>query len=223
MQLFFHPVEKFAFVGFLVVRAGPSLGKQMSRVTARMCQEITRRVALDDEFGACDRIFFELDDPRRAADEKQRRRGLRRIARFETICTQCGKELRLLEFDYLQARLGLPADCAGPERPHLLGYISSGTEACMDGAMVCNVLRLIYTRLNPEGVYDGKAGKDDLYRSYLQELCRKECARVPASVRLLTAREADNAGPRRCEPSQDPRNVSGAVPHGGCEMRGGEA
>jgi hypothetical protein len=59
----------------------------------------------------------------------------------------------------------------------------------MDREMVCNVLRLIYTRLNPEGVYDGKAEKDGLYRSYLNELCAKECARAPASVRLLTAGE----------------------------------
>ena len=140
-------------------------------------------------FGACDRIFLELDDPRRAADEKQRRRGVRRIARFEAICKQCGRELRLLEFDYLQARLGLPADWSGPERPHLLGCITKETEARMDGEMVCNVLRLIYTRLNPEGVYAGDAEKDGLYRVYLQELCRKECAGVPASVRLLTASE----------------------------------
>ena len=61
--------------------------------------------------------------------------------------------------------------------------------------MVCNVLRLIYTRLNPEGVYADKVEKDDLYRSYLNELCRKECARVPAAVRLLTAHEAVAGGP----------------------------
>ena len=189
MQLFLHPVEKFAFVAFLVVRAGLSLGKQMAWVASRICQEVTRTLALDKEFGACERIFLELDDPGRAADERQRRRGLKRITRFEAICRQCGRELRLLEFDYLQARLGLPADCSGPERPHLLGCISKGAEARMDGAMLRNVLRLIYTRLNPEGVYGGEAEKDGLYRSYLGELCRKECARVPASVRMRTARE----------------------------------
>jgi hypothetical protein len=188
-QLFFHPVEKFAFVGFFVVRAGLSLGKQMAWVTSRMCQEIIRQLAQDNEFGACDRMFLELDDPGRATDEKQRRRGVRRITRFEVIAKQCGRELRLLDFDYLQARLGLPADWPGPERPHLLGYVSKGAEAYMKREMVCNVLRLVYTRLNPEGVYDGKAEQDDLYRSYLQELCRKECARVPGAVRLLTARE----------------------------------
>ena len=106
----------------------------------RMCQEI-RQLALDNEFGACERMFLELDDPARAADEKQRRRGVRRITRFEAIAKQCGRELRLLEFDYLQARLGLPADWSGPERPHLLGYVSKGTEACMDRETVCNVLR----------------------------------------------------------------------------------
>jgi len=189
MQLFFHPVEKFAFIGFLVVRAGSSLGKQMAWVTSRMCQEITCELERDDVFGACERVFVELDDPCRATDEKQRRRAVRRITRFAAIWKQCGRELKLLDFDYLQARLGLPADWSGPERPHLLGYVSRGTEACMDREMVCNVLRLIYTRLNPEGVYDGKAEKDDLYRSYLTELCAKECARVPASVRLLSARE----------------------------------
>jgi hypothetical protein len=155
-----------------------------------MCQEITRMLAVDNEFRACDRIFLELDDPGRAADERTRRRSVRRIARFEALCKQCGWELRLLEFDYLQACLGLPADWSGPERPHLLGYISSkGTETCMDGEMVCKVLRLIYNWLNPEGVYHGKAEEDNLYRSYLKELCAKECARVPASVRLLTAQE----------------------------------
>ena len=189
MQLFFHPQEKFAFLGFLVVRASLSLGRQMAWVTARMCQEITRRLLLDQEFRACDRLFLELDDPGRAGDEKKRSRGVKRIARFEAICQQCGLDLRLLEFDYLQARLGLPADWSGPERPHLLGCVSLGTEACMAGEMVCKVLRLIYTRLNPAGVYDGKAEKDELYRSYLKEFCAKECARVPASVRLLTAGE----------------------------------
>ena len=55
----------------------------------------------------------------------------------------------------------------------------------MDRQLVCNVLRLIYTRLNPEGVYAGKAEKDDLYRSYLKELCRKEVrpgARIGATA-----------------------------------------
>ena len=180
MQLFFYPVEKFALVGFLVVRAGLSLGKQMAWVTSRMCQEITRKLELDDEFRGCDRLFLELDDPGRASDEKKRRRGVRRITRFEAICQQCGTQLRLLEFDYLQARLGLPADWPGPERPHLLGCVSKGTETCMDGERVRNVLRLIYTGLNPEGVYYGDAEKDGLYRSYLTALCAKECARVPA-------------------------------------------
>jgi hypothetical protein len=188
-QLFFYPGEKFAFVGFFVVRAGLSLGKQMAWVTSRMCQEIIRQLALDHEFGACERMFLELDDPARAADEKQRRRGMRRVTRFEAIAQQCGRELRLLDFDYLQACLGLPADGSGPERPHLLGYVSKGAEACLDGETVRNVLRLIYTRLNPEGVYDGKAEQDGLYRSYLQELCTRESARVPASVRLLAAHE----------------------------------
>ena len=73
MQLFFHPLEKFAFLGFLVVRPSLSLGKQMAWVTARMCQEITRRLLLDQEFRACDRLFLELDDPGRAGDEKKRR------------------------------------------------------------------------------------------------------------------------------------------------------
>ena len=102
MQLFFYPVEKFALVGFLVVRAGLSLGKQMAWVTSRMCQEITRKLELDDEFRGCDRLFLELDDPGRASDEKKRRRGVRRITRFEAICQQCGTQLRLLEFNYLQ-------------------------------------------------------------------------------------------------------------------------
>ena len=189
MQLFFNPAEKFAFVSFLVVRASFSLGKQKAWVTSRICQEITRKLAFDNGFRACDRIFLELDDPGRATDEKTRRRGVRRITRFEAICKQCGRDLRLLDFDYLQACLGLPADWSGAERPHLLGYISKETEAYMDGEMVCNVLRLIYTRLNPEGVYADKVEKDDLYRSYLKELCRKKCPRVPAAVRLLTAHE----------------------------------
>ena len=104
--------------------------------------------------------------------------------------------MRLLEFDYLQARFGLPADWSGAERPHLLGYISKGTEhdGRRDGMQV---LRLIYTRLNPEGVYAGKVEKDDLYRSYLKS-CIQKCARVPASVRLLTADEVV-AGVRKRE------------------------
>ena len=44
MQLFFHPAEKFAFLGFLVVRASLSLGKRMAWVTSRMCQEMTRQL-----------------------------------------------------------------------------------------------------------------------------------------------------------------------------------
>jgi hypothetical protein len=199
MQLFFHPVERFAFLGFLVVRASLSLGKQMAWVASRMSQEIARQLALDDELRAYDRIFLELDDPGHAADEKQRRRGIRRIARFEAICKQCGVEFRLLEFDYLQARLGLAADWPGPERPHLLGYVARAAESCMEGEMLRKVLRLIYTRLNPEGVYGGKAEQDDLYRSYLQELCAKQCARAPASVRLLTARDVVAGALRRSE------------------------
>jgi hypothetical protein len=189
MQLFVHPAEKFAFVSFLVVRASLSLGKQMTWVTLRMCQEVTRKLAVDKDFGECDRIFLELDDPGRAVDERGWRRGIRRITRFEAICKQCERELRFLEFDYLQARLGLPVDWSGPERPHLLGYISRRAETGMGNEMVCNVLRLIYTRLNPEGVYDGETEKGDRYRSYLRDLCARECARVPASVRLLSAHE----------------------------------
>jgi hypothetical protein len=68
-----------------------------------------------------------------------------------------------------------------------LGIVSNRTDACLDGETVRIVLRFIYTRLNPEGVYDGDAAKDALYRAYLNELCTKECARVPASVPLLTA------------------------------------
>ena len=124
MQLFYNPVENFSFVGFLVVRAGISLGKQTAWVTSRVCQEITCKLAFENGFRACDRVFLELDDPGRAADERTRRRSARRISRFEAICKQCGRELRLLDFDYLQARLGLPADWSGAERPHLLGYIS---------------------------------------------------------------------------------------------------
>ena len=75
MQLFFHPVEKFAFVGFLVVRAGLSLGKQMAWVTARMCQEMTRKLALDKGFRACERIFLELDDPGRASGREKTATG----------------------------------------------------------------------------------------------------------------------------------------------------
>ena len=75
--------------------------------------------------------------------------------------------------------MGLPADWSGPERPHLLGCVSKGAESRMNGAMVRNVLRLIYTRLNPEGVYHGNAEKDGLYRSYLTALCGKECAGCP--------------------------------------------
>jgi hypothetical protein len=189
MQLFFDPVDGFAFLGFLVVRASLSLGKQMAWVPSRMCQEITRKLLLENDFWTSGRLFLELDDPGRATDEKQRRRGVRRITRFESICKQCGVELRFLEFDYMQARLGLPADWSGPERPHLLGYASKKTEACLNRETVCSVLRLIYTQLNPEGLYGGNAEKDDLYRSYLQKFYTKECARVPASVRLLAARE----------------------------------
>ena len=189
MQLFFQPVEKFAFVGFLVVRASLSLGTQMAWVATRMCEEVTRRVDMDDEFGRCDRIFLELDDPGRATDEKSRRRGGRRVARFEAICKRFGKPLRFLDFDYVQARLGLPDDWPGPERPHLLGYLSKRTDSSMEGERVRNVLRLIYTGLNPEGVYHGNAEKDRQYRSYLNELCTRECARVPETVRLLPAGE----------------------------------
>jgi len=185
-QIFFHPVEKFAFLGFLVVRAGPSLGKQMAWVASGMCQEIACKLLLDNDFRACDRLFLELDDPGRATDERRRRRGVKRITRFDAICKQCGTELRLLEFDYLQARLGLPGDWPAPEQPHLLGHISKGTQASMHAEMLRNVLRLIYAHLNPEGVYHGNAQKDGLYRSYLQELCANQCARVPVSVRLLT-------------------------------------
>ena len=42
----------------------------MAWVTSRMCQEITRKLVLDNEFRACDRLFLELDDPGRATDEK---------------------------------------------------------------------------------------------------------------------------------------------------------
>jgi hypothetical protein len=189
LQLFLDPAETFAFIGFLAVRASLSLGKQMAWVVLRMCQEIVRSAGADRQLGACNCAFVELDDPGRAADEKRRRRGTARIARFAAICRDCGGELRFLDFDYVQARLGLPADCPGPERPHLLGYISRAVPGCMDRETVCNVLRFIYTRLNPEGVYGGDAQKDALYRSYLNELCTRECARVPASVPLLSAHE----------------------------------
>jgi hypothetical protein len=189
MQLFYHFVDKFAFISFVAVRPGLSLGKQMMRVTSCMLEEVARQLAHDRGFRPSDRIFVELDDPGRATSEKQRRRGVRRITRFATICQHFARDLRLLEFDYLQARLGLPADWSGPERPHLLGIVSNRTDACLDGETVRSLLRFIYTRLNPEGVYDGDAGKDALYRAYLNELCAKECARVPAAVPLLTAGE----------------------------------
>ena len=188
MQLFFHPAEKFAFLGFLVVRASLSLGKQMAWVT-RMCQEIHAGSWWTRNFGRVTGCFWNWTI-QAAPWTRKTAKGREKNRAFEAICQQCGPDLRLLEFDYLQARLGLPADWSGPERPHLLGCrLAKGRKAAWTGQMVCNVLRLIYTRLNPEGVYDGEAEKDDLYRSYLKELCAKECARVPASVRLLTAGE----------------------------------
>jgi hypothetical protein len=196
MQIFFDPVENLAVVGFLVVRADISLGRQAARVTTRICQEITRKLIVDGNFQVCDWLFLELDDPHRAADERQRRRAARRIARFEAICQQCGLELRLVEFDYVQACLGLPADGSRAERPHLLGCISRGPESCMSGDALRKLLQLIYTRLNPEGAYYGNSQQDERYRSYLDALCAKECARVPVSVRLLSAQQIVSGTPR---------------------------
>ena len=121
--------------------------------------------------------------------------------------------VELLEFDYLQARLGLPADWSGPELPHLLGYISKGRNA-HGQRDAGNVLRLIYTRLNPEGVYDGEAAKDGLYRSYLKELAGKKFARVPASVRLLSARDIA-AGAPCARTVSDLRNMSRVLDEAG--------
>ena len=177
MQVFFDPVEHLTFVGFLAVRAGLSLGRQTIRANTRICQEMIGKLLADKNFQACKRLFLELDAPGRAADERNRRRGARRIRRFEEICTQCGLALRFVDFDYLQASLGLPADGLGPERPHLLGCIARESESCMSGDLLRKVLHLIYTRLNPEGVYDGNSRHDALYRSYLNVLCARECAK----------------------------------------------
>ena len=64
----------------------------------------------------------------------------------------------------------------------------------MDGERVRNVLRLIYTGLNPEGVYYGDAVKDGLYRSYLSGFVRK--VRPGARRRAAADRRGDRGESR---------------------------
>lgn len=149
MVVYFDPKETFAFVAYLVVREGLTCGDTYPGST--MCKEVAGKLEQALVFGEHDRIFLELDDPRFASGKEQRKEGIARIRRFDEVCNLHHMHLRFLDFDYRQAQLDYIPDELGQELPLLLGYVSRKPEASMDDETVRRVLRLIYTRLNPEG------------------------------------------------------------------------
>lgn len=183
----YYPAHRLAFIAYLASEKEIAISR--GTIAAQLMQRVAHLLETDDHLRACRGFLLEVEDPRRAADEKTRRRQLARVELFCTLAQSRGYALRALGIDYHQPLLHVPeVGDRGRELPMLLMYASKNVDPFLPRASVEELLGFIYRELYPEG-FSSVAQENDQYRAYLEEFFAEQVARLPDRVRLLSSLE----------------------------------
>jgi predicted phosphodiesterase len=184
--LHYHSGQNLAFIAYMVAEKGVGIerGTISSRLMAEVAQLFTPGGALSD----CKGILLEVDDPRWAATDEQRRERVARIRLFCNLAEREGFTLRALDFDYRQPLLELPvAGHDDQEVPMLLMYAQRliyGVDGTLSCQRVQSLLDFIYKWLYPEG-FSAIPSENEAYRAYLDGFYADQIARLPDTVPTL--------------------------------------
>jgi predicted phosphodiesterase len=178
--------RNLAFIAYLVAEKGVVVDD--GTVSSYLLAEVAKLFAQGGALAHCKGILLEVDDPRLAGDEDERRERVARIRLFCNLAEREGFALRALDFDYRQPLLEIPAPAdRGKELEMLLMY-AQRQAVDLDGALprerVQGLLAFIYKWLYPEG-FSNIATENDAYRQYVEELCVEQFGRLPEEVPLL--------------------------------------
>jgi predicted phosphodiesterase len=184
--LHYYWKQKLAFIAYMVAERG--VGIDRGTISSRLLAEVARLFASGGILAQANGILLEVDDPRKAEDEEQRRE---RIARIRLFCTLAERErftLRALDFDYRQPLLVVPtAADHGQEVPMLLMYAqrqAHGIDSALPRERVESLLDFIYRWLYPEG-FSAIPAENEAYRTYLDGFYAAQIARLQERVPTL--------------------------------------
>jgi hypothetical protein len=184
--LHYHQRQRLAFIAYLVAEKG--VGIDGGTVSSRLMVEVARLFAPGGDLHDCKGILLEVDDPRWAIDDGQRRERVARIRLFCNLAEREGFTLRALGFDYRQPLLQVPSpDQQGQEVPMLL-MCAQRTAQGVDGSLsrdrVQGLLNFVYKWLYPEG-FSVVASENEVYKAYVDSFYASQIAKLPDIVPML--------------------------------------
>jgi pimeloyl-ACP methyl ester carboxylesterase len=188
----YYPETSFAFFAYLVADRGVNVDPQ--DISFRIIRKIAELFTTDEWLKTCESILFEVDDPRTARTEEQKRERLARIRLFSTLSAAMGFELRILEIPYRQPLVFIPSTQSidVEVRMLLIEVFPRGHIGFRSGVLkkseVARRLEFIYLYLYPEGFSDVEE-ENKRYKNYLKNLHNEESSKVPDPTRLLSVSE----------------------------------
>jgi Calcineurin-like phosphoesterase len=179
--------ELVAFVAYLAAEKN-QVPVDEGTISYHLMEEVARLFAPTGALSGCGAILLEVDDPCRAATEKERREGLARIRLFSILAERENFLLRALDFSYLQPMLRIPGpEDAGREVPMLL-MMALRPSVVGDGALsrerVMGFLDFTYRFLYPTG-FSAVEAENVAYAQYLDGLYAKQTASLPERIPTL--------------------------------------
>lgn len=178
--------HRLAFIPYLVAEKG--VGIKYDTISSRLLAEVAKLFEPSGDLADCAGVLLEVDDPRLAPTEEQRRERIARIRLFCILAQQKKFTLRALDFDYRQPALQVPeSGLPGGELPMLLMYAqrrNNGIDPTIPRARARELLDYLYKWLYPEGFSEVPA-ENEAYRSYLDRLHEAQVASLPESVPLM--------------------------------------
>ena len=132
------------------------------------------------------RFLFEVDDPRRAADPRQRMRRMGRLEVFEDLAPFEGLHVRVLDIPFLQPALDWPASAEKSDL--LLCLAAPGIQSFLDKSAVAQILDWSYLQLYGEDIYEDDSTRAE-YGRHIRELRDSIVSKLPDRVRLLRSRD----------------------------------
>jgi nucleoside phosphorylase len=182
----FYPKVQLAFVAYLVVKRGISVGGE--RVSQRLLSHVLTIFKKHKHLKNCKGFVLEVDDPTQARTKKQRMERLARIRLFSIQAAASRLCLRALDFRYHQPPLSVPV--AGKkhreEVPMILMYAARvpPKRSWMTKQEVSGLLKFIFVWLYPEGFSDVPE-ETEAYRKYLTGLYWLRISKLPQRIATL--------------------------------------
>jgi predicted phosphodiesterase len=187
-QLHTGPQRTLAFIAYLVAEKMKRKAVDDGTISSDLMKEVAKLFSPTGELAHCEAILLEVDDPRKATNEKELQQ---RVARIRLFCMLARREnfcLRALDFDYRQPLLHVPAAGErGQEVPMLLMValrLPVSGDGSLSGQRVRGLLEFVYQWLYPSEFSEIEA-ENEAYGRYLATLYIDQIASLPDSVPTL--------------------------------------